>query len=75
MTQEEYLKVIDRFVIPQVTDKPMILEVFTNSEDESNALKAMSEIASSPIGSIKKIVSDNVGPQARTFIKKMLGRC
>lgn len=73
--KEEYLKVIDRFVIPQVTDKPMILEVFTNSEDESNALKAMSEIASSPIGSIKKIVSDNVGPQARTFIKKMLGRC
>ena len=72
--KEEYLKVIDRFVTPQLTAKPMILEVFTNSEDESNALKAMTEIASSPIGIVKKIVSDNVGPQARTFIKKMLGR-
>ena len=72
--KEEYLKVIDRFVTPQLTANPMILEVFTNSEDESNALKAMTEIASSPIGIVKKIVSDNVGTQARTFIKKMLGR-
>lgn len=72
--KEEYLKVIDRFVTPQLTANPMILEVFTNSEDESNALKVMTEIASSPIGIVKKIVSDNVGSQTRTFIKKMLGR-
>ena len=73
-SKEEYLKVIDRFVTPELTAKPIILEVFTNSEDESNALKAMTEISSSPIGIVKKVVSDNVGPQARTFIKKILGR-
>lgn len=33
-TKEEFLVVSKRFLIPEVTDRPMIFEVFTNFEDE-----------------------------------------
>ncbi|MDD4200907.1 MAG: thiamine pyrophosphate-binding protein [Eubacteriales bacterium] len=37
-TKKEFLAVYERFLIDEITDKPMILEVFTNHEDESDAL-------------------------------------
>lgn len=39
--KEEYLIAVDRFLTPEITDKPMIFEVFTDSKDESDALKIM----------------------------------
>ena len=38
-TKDELLAVKDRFLFPEITDKPMLLEVFTDSYNESNALK------------------------------------
>lgn len=43
-TKEEYLKVVERFTIPEITERPMLLEVFTNEKDESDALYAMNHI-------------------------------
>ena len=37
--KEEFNSVIDRFLTSEITDKPMLLEVFTETDDESNALK------------------------------------
>lgn len=37
-TKEEFLAVYQRFLVPEVTDKPMLFEVFTNTEDEDEAL-------------------------------------
>ena len=39
--KDEFTKVYERFVTPKLTDKPMIFEVFTNTEDESSALEIM----------------------------------
>ncbi len=40
-SKEEFFKVVDRFLIPKVTEKPMIFEVFTDTRDESVALDTM----------------------------------
>ena len=37
--KETFLKVIDRFLTPEITDRPMLLEVFTDTQDESDALE------------------------------------
>ena len=40
-TKEEYMKALKVFTNPQITDKPMIFEVFTQHENESEALNIM----------------------------------
>lgn len=42
--KNEFKSVVDRFLIPEVTDKPMLLEVFTQTEDESSALEQILNI-------------------------------
>lgn len=37
-TKEEFLEVSNRFVAQEMSDKPILFEVFTDSEDESEAL-------------------------------------
>lgn len=42
--KNEFKSVVDRFLTPEVTDKPMLLEVFTQTEDESSALEQILNI-------------------------------
>ena len=42
--KEEFLAVLDTFTTPEITDKPMILEVFTTHENENEALNLMRSI-------------------------------
>ena len=42
--KEDFLKIADRFLKPSITDKPMVLEVFTTTEDETGALKLLEEL-------------------------------
>jgi hypothetical protein len=47
--KDEFLANLDRFTESNLTDKPMIFEVFTNHEDESEALRLMCNIVVDPI--------------------------
>lgn len=38
-SKESFLSVVDRFLTPEMTDRPMLLEVFTDTQDESDALE------------------------------------
>ena len=42
--KEEFMIALDTFTNPKITDRPMILEVFTNHEDENEALRLMTTI-------------------------------
>jgi len=44
VNKKEFLTVADRFLNPSITDKPMVLEVFTTTEEETGALKLMEEL-------------------------------
>lgn len=57
-TKEEFLSVCDRFVASEVSDKPIIFEIFTNSADESSALKSIWNIETTKKGIIKNEVRE-----------------
>ena len=67
--KDEFSKNIDLFT-KEKNDKPIIFEVFTNPEDESNALKLINNIELTAKGIIKKIVGD----KGIEIAKKMLRR-
>ena len=56
--KEEFNSVIDRFLTPEKTDKPMILEVFTETENESNALEYVQNLLINPKLKMKQIIKN-----------------
>ena len=77
-TKEEYLNVIEKFCLPEVSEKPMLLEVFTTNEDENDALHIMRNLGSTQ-GTLvwskaKKRVKEVIGKDGVKSIKKLIGR-
>lgn len=62
-SKEEFSKMYKRFVTPEITEHPMILEIFTDVENENEALKRM--------WSIEK--DTNVKYLLKTTAKEILG--
>lgn len=73
--KQEFLDNLDRFLSPLAPEsRPMIFEVFTTSEDESNALKMMNETAKSTKGAAKKILKDAIGQKGIKLAKSIFGK-
>lgn len=70
--KEEFTQKYHKFVTPEITDKPMIFEIFTNVEDENEALKRMWSIEKDTIESIKAITQKTLGTTNTQLIKKIL---
>lgn len=77
-SKEEFLKVYERFLTPEITDRSMVLEIFTNSSDESTTLKKIWNIESSSTGKVKKEIREMAKKIYRTevgaAIIKILGK-
>lgn len=73
-TKEEYNRQLDRFLSSELTDRPMLLEVFTDSKDESDALYAIYHIEHSVKGEAKGKVRKVLGDKGVAAVKKLLGR-
>ena len=71
-SKEEYFKNVKRYLEPQITDKPILFEVFTDSKDESDAVKIMKNIEISIEGKTKKIVKSVVGEQGVKVLKRLI---
>lgn len=72
--KEEFLEVADRFVSPEPVERPILLEVFTDSEDESFALETMSSLERDAASVAKDAVKGILGDRGVAAVKKMLGR-
>lgn len=72
--KEEFLAVVDRFVTPQLTEKPMLLEVFTTNEDESDSLKIMRSLCTNSTGLARNVVRNILGQKGVNVAKKILGK-
>lgn len=70
--KDEYYNNIDKFVTPEITDKPMIFELFTSIEDESNALKTVNSLRQNTIGKVGKVAKSIVGQKGVDTIKKVI---
>ena len=72
--KEEFLSVFEKFLTPEITDKPMIFEIFTDSKDESDALFAMRNIEQDTTSGAKKLVKNFFGEKGIKFVKKIVGK-
>ena len=76
--KEEFLAVIDKFLSPDKTDRPILFEVFTETEDESNALEMLCNIVVDPKyvakQAIKGAVKQVLGDAGVKAVKKALGK-
>lgn len=70
-------KNFDRFLDSRIADRPMVFEVFTNSDDESKALEMMLSIVDTPHtakGSMVNLAKGVLGAEGTRKVKKILGR-
>lgn len=76
--KEEFLAALDTFTTPEITDKPMILEVFTTHENENEALGLMTSIIYDKKTAMKNKVAGAIrsvaGEKGMKVIKNILGK-
>lgn len=72
--KNEYLQVVDRFLIPEITDRPMILEVFTDNVDESEAIRIINNLNVSTNGVMRSTAKEILGVKGIKIVKKILNK-
>jgi 2-succinyl-5-enolpyruvyl-6-hydroxy-3-cyclohexene-1-carboxylate synthase len=72
--KEEFLSVYQRFFTDVATDQPMLFELFTDSQEESDALEAMTSFCRTVDGRAKQAVKGILGDKGIRIIKGFLSR-
>lgn len=76
--KNEFNAVVDRFLASDITEKPMLLEVFTQTEDESKALEQiMNVILDSKLAlknTIKQTAKNILGKNGYEIVRKIVHR-
>ncbi|WP_063650731.1 thiamine pyrophosphate-binding protein [Aliivibrio fischeri] len=72
--KEQFNRVYSKFISEEPNEKPIIFEVFTNSEDESEALKIIHHIHQDSDVKFKKVAKSLVSNNVKKNIKKILGK-
>lgn len=70
--KEEFLSRYKRFVTPEITDKPMLFEIFTKDYQEREAFDIMSSIDVSAKAVVKKAIKNIVSVKTLDTIKKSI---
>lgn len=74
--KEEFISVIENFLSPHIGDRPILFEVFTETDDESNALETILNIVidqkAQIKSNIKKAVKKVVGDKGIETIMKII---
>lgn len=76
--KEEFLEALDVFTKPNITDRPMLLEVFTSHENENEALRLMTSIdvdvktimKMKLVGAIRLVAGENGLKAIKGILKK-----
>lgn len=71
-TKEEYLKNIDEFTSPNIGNKPILFEIFTDSENENRANYIMETLATDTVSTAKQIAKNMLGEKGVQTVKKIL---
>lgn len=76
--KDEFMTALDTFTNPEITEKPMILEVFTTHENENEALKLMSTITFEAKAALQSKVASTIrsvaGEKGINIIKGLMGK-
>lgn len=73
-SKKEFMTVFERFVTPEILEKPMLLEVFTSTDDESEAYKLITTLSlkSKMMLKGKQILSNTEMKSVEGTLKKLL---
>ncbi|MCF0256778.1 MAG: 2-succinyl-5-enolpyruvyl-6-hydroxy-3-cyclohexene-1-carboxylate synthase [Bacteroides heparinolyticus] len=71
-SKEEYLKVVPNFLNMATNEHPMLFEVFTNSEDESNALEISENFLVDFMGAVKSFMKTAIPAPIVNSLRKMM---
>lgn len=73
--KESYLSAIDRFLAPQLTERPMLLEVFVDSAEEYKALEMISnfkvDVKDAFVRKMKHVIKEVAGQEVVGTMKKL----
>lgn len=74
--KEEFNNVVEKFLSSETSDKPMLFEVFTETEDESNALETILNMVVDHKAilkdKVKKVIKEVVGEKGINKIKNIV---
>lgn len=73
-SKEEYQQALRAFVSPKMGGKPIVLEVFTQSEKEAEANQQMETLEVNTTAVAKQIAKNMLGDKGVQTVKKILGR-
>lgn len=77
-TKEEFLSVIDLFLDPNLHERPMVVEVFTDTQGESDAIKIVRNHKNDPKivfrNKVEREIRGAIGQTGVNLFKKLLGR-
>jgi len=71
-TKEEVEKVLPEFLNPEITNKPMFFEVFTEHENESDALKKIRNLVVDDSNKAKNLMKNVLGEKGVNLVKKII---
>lgn len=72
--KEDFGTSLERFLTKAITEKSMLLEVFTDSVEESKALEVMMKIETSAEGRAKHLAKRFLNDKSKQFLKKIIRR-
>lgn len=70
--KSEFESNYQRFLMPTVTEKPMLFEVFTDSLDESDALESILTLKDNAKGKAKEMAKQALGGKGVAILKKAI---
>lgn len=71
-SKEEYLKNVEHFTSNDRYEKPIVFEVFTNSNDESESLLKIRSLKGNVKGEIKSTIKKVLSPELKASLKKII---
>lgn len=77
-SKDEFKQMMERFITPEVTDRPMIFEVFTDKQDESDALEMLLNMKSDSgtviKNNLRKVAGQVLGGKGVKALKTILNK-
>lgn len=72
--KDEYRRYIKQFVSPQIGEKPILFEIFTDANDEREALNMMYHLKKTPLSTAKNVAKSVLGEKGVQVVKKILNK-
>lgn len=73
-TKDEFEACYERFLAPDILEKPIIFEVFTDSKLESQSLEIIQNLISTPKGQAKELAKKILGQKGINIAKKLINK-